>query len=383
MIAIDIHRLERDRCPAPFAALSAESRGRKYSQAPDRFRTEFQRDRDRIIHSTAFRRLKHKTQVFADLGRQGDHHRTRLTHTIEVAQISRTIARTLGLNEDLAEAVALAHDLGHTPFGHTGERVLNELTARSGGFNHNEQSLRVVDFLEKRYPDYSGLNLTYELREAIIKHETHEKLVIPEELAPGENPLLEGQIVNYADEIAYFGHDIDDGLSRNILSLEMIRSSEFLGPILEEIEVKLADKAPDMLRYALVRFLVNRMVVDLVEEIDHRLRENAISSVDNVRTSRERLVCFSDSQTTFNQNLRTFLTTYMYRHPLLNEMRSLSEDILRFLYSCFLLNTEEIPAGFRGRYPGQSPERLVCDYIAGMTDRFAEVEFHRLREDNL
>ncbi len=374
----DIGSVERRRYPAPYAAMSGESRGRQYPIAADPYRTEYQRDRDRIIHSTAFRRLQHKTQVFSNLGDEGDHYRTRLTHTIEVAQISRTIARSLGLNEDLAEAVALAHDLGHTPFGHAGEDVLNELTARLGGFNHNQQSLRVVDYLEKRYPGHFGLNLTYELREAIIKHETVSAIIIPEEFNPGEKPLLEGQIVNLADEIAYSGHDVDDGLASELLSLEMLCATGFLCEIMEEIESHLTEKSPAMIRYALVRGIVNRMVVDLVAEIGRRLADNKIQTVDDVRRCPSQLVAFSATQAGFNRELRAFLNEYIYRHPDLERMKDKSREVVTFLFHQYQTDPGEISPDFRGRYPEADALRLAVDYIAGMTDRFALAEYRRL-----
>ncbi len=373
---VDIHATERLRYPAPFAALSVNSRGRRYPLKRIPYRTDYQRDRDRIIHSTAFRRLQHKTQVFPNIGDEGDHTRTRLTHTIEVAQISRTIARMLGLNEDLAEAVALAHDLGHTPFGHAGEDVLTELTADTGGFNHNEQSLRVVDVLEKRYPDHDGLNLTYELREAIIKHETYDHISIPDEFHPGERPLLEGQIVNLADEIAYFGHDIDDGLATGLLRIEMIRSSELFIKGLDEIEASM--DSPRMIRMALVRYLVNRMVIDLFEEIQKRIDSQNISSVADVRNCTKSLVSFSESQREFNGCLRLFLLEHMYRHPRLLPVREKAQNILSFLFRYFADDPERVPSDFISRYPGESRDRLIIDYIAGMSDRYAVAEFNRL-----
>jgi len=379
MDSFDVYDSEPERYPAPYAALSKNSRGRKYPVERNPYRTEYQRDRDRIVHCTAFRRLQHKTQVFAGLGEENDHYRTRLTHTIEVAQISRTVARVLGLNEDLAEAVALAHDLGHTPFGHTGEDVLDSLMADHGGFNHNRQSLRVVDYLEKRYPDHFGLNLTYELREAIIKHETDQALEIPEEFNPQERPLLEGQLVNLADEIAYNGHDIDDGLSSGLLTLEQLRRTDFLEDIFPEIETSLAEKTPDMVRHALVRYLVNRMVIDLGEEVARRLTENNIQSIDDVRHSTVRLAAFSEGQSRFNKKLQLFLRENMYRHPRLGQMRQQSELIIKTLFAHYLEHVEGIPEKFRLRYPGQSRHTLVSDYIAGMTDRFAGHEFEHLK----
>ena len=376
----DIHNQERRRYPAPYAAMSANSKGRKYAVRQDPFRTEYQRDRDRIIHSTAFRRLQHKTQVFANLDTEykpRDHHRTRLTHTIEVAQISRTIARALGLNEDLAEAVALAHDLGHTPFGHAGEDILNILMKDFGGFNHNQQSLRVVDFLEKRYPEHYGLNLTFELREAIIKHESHRDVAVPAELCPGDKPLLEGQIVNFADDIAYVGHDIDDGLASGIITLDTIRETDFLGKIMFDIVENLTEKTEDMIRFAFVRALVNRQTIDLIAEINRRLAENNIETVDAVRRCQRRLVTFSEKQNEFNNRLKGFLKEHMYLHPLLDKMKDESFEIITFLFHHFLEHPEKIREGFRRRFPELTPQQLVADYIAGMTDRFAQNEFTR------
>lgn len=378
MPLFDAYEYEPVRFPAPYAGLSKQTRGRKYPLPRNPYRTEFQRDRDRIIHTTAFRRLQDKTQVFANLGEEKDHYRTRLTHTIEVAQVSRTIARVLGLNEDLAEAVALAHDLGHTPFGHAGEDVLNSLLADHGGFNHNEQSLRVVDYLERRYPGMFGLNLTYELREAIIKHESHEDLEVPDEFDPHEKPLLEGQLVNLADEIAYYGHDVDDGLSSGLLTLSQLRSCDFLEYILEEIERGLAEPTPDMIRFALVRYLVNRMVLDLGAEIGRRLKADEIASTDDVRASKSHLVAFSDQQAEFNRNLKEFLLDNMYCHPRLETMKKRSREIITALFRHYQDHPESIPDDFRHRYPDQPPYRMAADYIAGMTDRFAEHEYRKL-----
>jgi len=378
MKSSDIYRSERDRYPAPYAALSQDSRGRKYPIPRNVFRTDFQRDRDRIIHSTAFRRLQHKTQVFANLGDENDHYRTRLSHTIEVAQISRTIARMLGLNEELAEAVALAHDLGHTPFGHAGEEVLGALMWDYGGFNHNHQSLRVVDYLEKRYPGHFGLNLTFEVREGIIKHETNTDLEIPEEFRTGENPLLECQLINLADEIAYNGHDIDDGLASGLLTFEMIAENESLGPVLETVQASTAEKTPHMIRFALVRNLVNRMVTDLVDEITKRLRDHNIDSVAAVRSCEEKLVSFSEPQNIFNHDVMRFLRYKMYKHERLGWMTERSSEIITFLFTYYHEHIEEMSRDFRERFPDQRRQRLVADYIAGMTDRFALTEFNRL-----
>ena len=375
MIISDIYASEHLRYPAPYAALSRDSRGRIYPLSRNPYRTEYQRDRDRIIHSTAFRRLQHKTQVFANLGEEKDHYRTRLTHTIEVAQISRTIARVLGLNEDLAEAVALAHDLGHTPFGHTGEEILNRLMAGHGGFNHNQQSLRVVDFLEKRYPDHHGLNLTYELREAIIKHEGAQRVEIPDEFNPAENPVLEGQLVNLADEIAYNGHDVDDGISSGLLSLDQLRGVDFLADFIAGAEREVDKTQPDMVRYALVRHLVDRMVIDLTDEIARMVQENNIKTVNDIRSSPVKLVAFSGEQERFNHDLKSFLHINVYGHPRLSALKAHSEEIIIFLFNHYLNHPTAIPNDFRLRYPDQPIERLVADYVAGMTDRFAQNEY--------
>lgn len=379
MKLVDIYDSEHLRFSAPYAALSKNSRGRKFPLERIPYRTEYQRDRDRIIHSTAFRRLQHKTQVFANLDIDSDHYRTRLTHTIEVAQISRTIARLLGLNEDLAEAVALAHDLGHTPFGHAGEEALDSLLSAHGGFNHNHQSLRVVDYLERRYPDHFGLNLTYELREAIIKHESVGSRDIDPEFCPDENPLLEGQIVNLADEIAYSGHDVDDGVSSGLLSWELIEDTDYLRPILDQAKKNTGDDSRDLVRFALVRGLVNNMVTDLVDEITRRLRANKIGSVEDIRACPARLIGFSPEQERFNIRLREFLLQRMYRHPRLEEKKQFASRIINFLYRHYSIHSAAIPEEFRLRYPGQTSWRLTADYIAGMTDRFADGEFARLQ----
>lgn len=372
---------ERKRYPASYAALSENSKGRVYPVPPNSYRTAYQRDRDRVIHATAFRRLQHKTQVFANMGSgdESDHYRSRLTHTIEVAQISRSIARSLGLNDDLSEAIALAHDLGHTPFGHSGEEVLAELLSDRGGFNHNHQSLRVVDYLEKRYPKHHGLNLTYETREAIIKHESKTGLKAPDEFDTGENALLEGQIVDLADEIAYNGHDIDDGLSAGILSLKQLRKLDFLNEIFVSIDSQLSDASDEMTRNALIRILVDRMINDLVSEIERRLSENKIETVADVRQSPNKLAGFSDKQDQFNKQLKKFLRQNMYLHPKLKEMKKQSAEIIGFLFEFYPNNMETIPSDFRDRYPDQDDLTLTVDYIAGMTDRFAAQEFRLLR----
>jgi dGTPase len=376
---INVYDTEPLRYPAPYAALSKASRGRRITIPRNPYRTDYQRDRDRIIHCSAFRRLQHKTQVFANFGDEKDHYRTRLTHTIEVAQISRTIARLLGLNEDLAEAVALAHDLGHTPFGHAGEEVLNNLLVDFGGFNHNMQSLRVVDFLEKRYPEYFGLNLTFELRESIIKHEAEHEITVPEEFYPEDQPPLEGQLVNLADEIAYSGHDVDDGLAADLFSLDDLQRLDLLQELMVEIENSLKDKSEGMVRKALVRGLVDLMVVDLVREIKNRLEVYNINSMDEIRHSKYRLIGFSKNQVEFNTQLREFLQHNMYNNPELDDMHRRSREIIAFLYTNYNRNPDNIPIEFLQRYPNTPVWQLAADYVAGMTDRFALAEFNHLQ----
>ncbi|MDP2959864.1 MAG: deoxyguanosinetriphosphate triphosphohydrolase, partial [candidate division Zixibacteria bacterium] len=273
---------EEERYLAPYAMKSKETLGRKYKEEDHPYRSFFQRDRDRIIHSSAFRRLEYKTQVFVN--HEGDHYRTRLTHTIEVAQISRALARALKLNEDLTEAIALAHDLGHTPFGHSGEETLNEIMKSYGGFEHNRQSLRVVDLLEERYPEFPGLNLTYEVREGIIKHETIYDRPVPAEFNPKSCPTLECQVVNLADEIAYTSHDIDDGLRSMVLSEEELNEVELWRETAEQIEKKYKNLTPYQKISQAVRMIINQEVTDAIQETTARLNKSQVKSVDEVRS---------------------------------------------------------------------------------------------------
>jgi dGTPase len=360
---------------APCAALSAESRGREYPQKPHPLRTDFQRDRDRIIHSAAFRRLEYKTQVF--IPHEQDHFRTRLTHTIEVAQIGRTLARSLRLNEDLTEAIALVHDLGHTPFGHCGEHVLDRLLKHAGGFNHNRQSLRVVDYLEQRYPEHPGLNLTYEVREGIIKHETSVSIQ-----APGfdrhPQPTLEAALVDIADEIAYNSHDIDDGLASGLITLDDLRHTAFwtaLGLDQTDRAVKLN---PDQRRYALVRTLLNRLASDVISRTARNLADRNITTLDQVRSATHKICAYPECTADAVRDLKQFLMNRLYRHEHLLSLAGWAEKIIESLFSKLSEQPHHMPLRFQEMLLTERPEIVIADYIAGMTDRYAERTWARL-----
>ncbi len=352
---------------APYAALSAASRGRVYPLREHPLRTAYQRDRDRIIHSSAFRRMEYKTQVF--IPHERDHYRTRLTHTIEVAQISRTLARTLRLNEDLAEAIALVHDLGHTPFGHSGEDVLNDLLSNNGGFNHNRQSLRVVDILEQRYDEHPGLNLTYEVREGIVKHETKVKIEL-EEFRPEERPTLEASLVDIADEIAYNAHDIDDGLSSGLLTAEELRRA----PFFEKLELSKIFEGPavnDRGRYALARRLLDLMATDVASETERRIAANSIATIGDVRASEQKLVGYSDSVGVIVKEVKEFLNRSLYKHTNLVGMSEWTRRIMETIFERLKSDPTLMPARFQEMLLTEEKEIVIADYIAGMTDRFA------------
>ncbi len=361
---------------APYAARSAESRGRVFPEPEHPYRSAFQRDRERIVHSTAFRRLEYKTQVFVNL--EGDLYRTRLTHTIEVSQISRSAARAMGLNEDLAEAIALVHDLGHTPFGHTGEEILNGLTAGVGGFSHNRQSLRVVDLLEQKYPGFLGLNLTYEVREGIVKHKTTTKLPVPKEFHPEEQPTLECDLVDLADEIAYNCHDIDDGLTSGILAPEQAGAL----PIWKTFEASAKRKFRELpfsrLQSHIVREMINREVNDLVTNSLAAIEKMKIQSQADARRAKKSPLGFSEQLKKENKELRAFLNENFYRHHRLVRMADKAQRIIADLFSAYVRNPDLLPPGTRARLKKEPAQRVAADYIAGMTDRYAILEHQRL-----
>lgn len=363
----DIENRERE-ILAPYAALSSASRGRAYPLKEHPLRTAYQRDRDRIVHSSAFRRMEYKTQVF--IPHERDHYRTRLTHTIEVAQISRTLARILRLNEDLAEAIALVHDLGHTPFGHSGEDVLNDLLAGNGGFNHNRQSLRVVDILEQRYDEHPGLNLTYEVREGIVKHETKVEILL-DEFNPAERPTLEASLVDIADEIAYNAHDIDDGLSSGLLTLDEVRRAPFFEKLQLDKIARGASAADDKRRYALARKLLDVMATDVAAETELRIIANKISDISDVRSSKHKLVGYSEAVSDIVKGLKEFLNRSLYKHTNLVGMSEWARKIMETIFEKLKSDPTLMPDRFQEMLLTEGKEIVIADYIAGMTDRFA------------
>jgi len=357
---------------ARFAVHSGDSLGRVVAEEEHPYRTAFQRDRDRVIHSRAFRRLEYKTQVFVH--HEGDHYRNRLTHTLEAAQIARTIARALRLNEDLAEAVVLAHDLGHTPFGHAGERVLAALVADAGGFDHNRQSLRVVDLLEEGYPGFRGLNLTMETREGILKHGRFEHPVpLPPETP---HPCLEARVADFADEIAYTNHDLDDGLRSDLLGPEQLEDVSLWREIHQRVRAALGPLPVRILRAQIIIGLINRLVTDLLEESARRLRQ--VGSLDEVRRSPEPLVGFSPEVTSGTRELKRFLLTHLYHHPHVEARTREAERILGDLYRAFRSDPSRLPPHVVARFDEDGEARAVADYIAGMTDLFAREAHARL-----
>jgi len=361
---------------APYAARSSETRGRVYSQEKHPLRTEFQRDRDRVIHSAAFRRMELKTQVF--FSDEGDHYRTRLTHTLEVAQISRTIARALGLNEDLSEAIALVHDLGHTPFGHAGEWVMDELLADFGGFNHNRQSLRIVDLLEKRYERHPGLNLTYEVREGIVKHESGTEPFAPKEFPPDEKPTLEALLVDLADAVAYNCHDLDDGLSSGILNWDDLYRVPILDTVLGRINKEHPDSDTHIRRHIFVRRMVDIQVSDLIETSFSAIGRLNLNSLDEVRHAEDRAIAFSEEMTQKLHILKSFLTEKMYRHPRMMDNAERSRRVIEKLFESYCSDPGKLYGRFKDRLEKEPVEIVVADFIAGMTDRFALRMYDRI-----
>ncbi len=367
-----------ERWLAPYAMKSRSTKGRQHPEAEDPYRTVYRRDHDRIIHTTAFRRLEYKTQVFVN--HEGDHYRTRLTHTLEVAQIAVSLARILRLNEDLVDTVALAHDIGHPPFGHAGEDALCHLMEGQGGFDHNIQGLRIVDLLEERYPAFPGLNLTWEVRESINKHRTpYSQAGLQVALDPSVSPLLESQIPDVADEIAYDNHDLDDGLTSGILKEEDLLALELWRQAHEHVKSLGAPLSPEIRKYQIIRTLINRQVTDLVQATTERLRERAIDSVEDVRACRERLVGFSEEMTLLRRPLKTLLWTQFYQHYRVVRMADKAKRVIDELFHLYVKKPEQLPNTTRSRIErGDDPYRVVCDYIAGMTDRYCLEEHKKL-----
>ena len=365
---------------APYAQRSSASRGRRHPEAEHAYRTPYQRDRDRIIHSRAFRRLEYKTQVFVN--HEGDHYRTRLTHSIEVGQIGRTVARSLGLNEDLVESLALSHDLGHTPFGHQGEDMLAELMRDHGGFNHNRQTLRIVEHLEERYADFPGLNLTWEVREGIAKHSGPiDGGAMPEasEYDPGLPPPLEAQMIDLVDEIAYNHHDIDDGLESGLLELRSLATAASLfGDPLREAENRLRGADERQVRTEALRGLIDTLVTDLIETTARTLGAAGIGSLDEVRAAGRPLVALSPEVAEGNRLLKAFLHEHLYRHHKIERMKDKARRVIAALFERYRSNPRLLPDDTSRRIPVEGLERTIADYIAGMTDRYANEEYLRL-----
>ncbi len=372
---------------ASYACHQSATRGRLYPESESKARSPYQRDRDRIIHSTAFRRLEYKTQVFVN--HEGDHYRTRLTHSLEVSQLARSMCRSLGMNEDLAEALALAHDLGHTPFGHAGEDALGEVMKPYGGFDHNAHTIKILTSLEHRYAEFDGLNLTWETLEGIAKHNGPVKKP-PRELSEyntrhdlelGSYASGEAQVASLADDIAYNNHDIDDGLRAGLLSIPQLEEVEQVAKIFHEVQKKYPDIGEARLTHEAIRRLINRMVTDLIKQVRSNLKEYNIKTVDDIRAQGKPLVFFSEEMQATNLALKAFLMKNMYRHYKVNRMASKAGRVVKDLFEFFLAEPECLPDAWRNLTDGQGAHKtaaIVADFIAGMTDRFALDEYRRV-----
>ncbi len=364
---------------APYAIRAQESRGRVWPEAEHPYRTAYQRDRDRIIHTTPFRRLEYKTQVFVYT--EGDHYRNRLTHSIEVAQIGRTLARSLGCNEDLVEAICLAHDLGHPPFGHVGEGVLNDLMRNHGGYDHQRQTYRILTELERRYPEHPGLNLTYEVLEGVVKHDTDYDVVDATAYSPDERGTLECQLANLADEIAYNTSDLDDGLRSGILDPRAITDLAIGKIVLDSLhEPAPVDLNAPLLRYRFIRRLVGIEVADVLQATNQLLVEGNVTSLDVLRAQAANVASYSSALRDCNQELKQFLFENFYRHYRVVRMAVKAERLLRDIFTAYVSEPRQLAPDLHARVqaaPGDL-QRVVCDYIAGMTDRYAIQEHKRL-----
>ena len=372
----ELEQLERQSL-APYAQFSADTRGREYPEEPPDWRTHYQRDRDRVIHSRAFRRLEYKTQVF--LNGSGDHLRTRLTHTMEVAAIARNIARALKLNEDLAETIALAHDLGHSPFGHKGEMVLDKLMKDRGGFEHNRQSLRVVEELEQKYPGFPGLNLSWEVREGLAKHFTSYDHPGKRKGFQAKSASLEAQVANLADEITYYSHDLDDGLDSGLLTeKELSRKVRLWNQAARTVTKQCGELPEECRRYFIIRCLIDGQVRDVVETTEKRILDSSAASVDDVRRRSKTLVQYSSERGELNLELRDYLYKNLYYNPVVYEPNQRAVRMMEQLFLYYLEHPDEVGAQSRKRIKKIGLHRAVCDYIAGMTDRYVLQEHNRV-----
>jgi dGTPase len=372
---------------ASYAAIDEQSRGRRFPEPPPRFRTEFQRDRDRIIHSNAFRRLVYKTQVFVN--HEGDLYRTRITHSLEVAQIGRTVARALNINETLTEAICLAHDLGHTPFGHAGQDALNECMREFGGFEHNLQSLRVVDELEERYADFSGLNLTFECREGVLKHcsTQNARLLgdVGERFLNRTQPGLEAQLANLADAIAYNNHDVDDGVRAGLITADELLDVRVFSRFHAIVVARYPESPPRRVLYETIRRMVDYLVSDVIMQSQKNIVESSVDSIQAVRAHPRPLISLSEEVLSEHQELKRFLRTKLYNHPKVREVMDEAGATLKGLFEAYMKDPSRLPpehqtlverASARGGQPAAA--RVVADYVAGMTDRFAYQEREKL-----
>ena len=360
---------------APYAMRSRDSRGRRHEEPEEELRTPFQRDRDRVIHCTAFRRLEYKTQVFVN--HEGDHYRTRLTHTLEVAQISRSVACFLGLNEVLVEAIALSHDLGHPPFGHAGEEKLDELMASSGGFNHNLHCLRVVEHLEQRYPDFPGLNLSWEVRESIVKHYGRYQEGL-EEYQPESQPLLEAQLADIGDSLAYDTHDVDDGLRSGYLTVQDFAGVELWQRAWEYVQQRWPGLQSRFVIPRVVSAIIDMQVRDLIEESQGRISESGVASASEVRGAQQALIALSSEMQRMKQEMQQFLRARLYRHYRTLKMAEKGKRFIESIFEEYRREPGQLPEEHRARMVDEGADRIICDYIAGMTDRYCMQEYARL-----
>lgn len=366
---------QEDKSLAPYGIRSKDSKGREFPEEEPDYRTCFQRDRDRILHTTAFRRLEYKTQVFFNF--EGDYYRTRLTHTLEVTQIGRTIARALGANEDLVEAICLAHDLGHPPFGHSGESTLSKLMKDHGGFDHNKHSLRIITKLEKRYPDFDGLNLTWEVLEGIVKHETEYDQSDAADYNPDLRGSLEAQITNVADEMAYTAHDLDDGLRSGMITVDMLSGIELWEILLSTLGIK-GNHLDDLTRHRIIRKLIGMEVTALVNQSIDNLRKSSVTSVQELQSLKNNVVGTDEEMIQRNRQLKDFLYRNLYKHYRVVRMQVKAENTLTDIFNMYINEPSVLPNHIQQLVTERGLHRAVCDYIAGMTDRFAVDEHKRL-----
>ncbi len=369
-----------DQILAPYAVHANCSKGRLYSEPEPDYRTCFQRDRDRILHTSAFRRLEYKTQVFVNF--EGDYYRTRLTHTLEVTQVGRTIARSLGANEDLTEAICMAHDMGHPPFGHSGEATLNALMKGFGGFNHNHHSFRIVTEIERRYPQFPGLNLSWEVLEGIIKHETEYDKSDVSSFDPDLRGHLEAQITNVADELAYTSHDLDDGLRSSLITPEMLAGIELWEMASRPFLVP-GTPLDDLARHQIIRELIGIEVSAMIKSTAERIESSGVKTLRELQSLPYNVVGFDEEMKKANRVLKDFLFKNMYRHYRVVRMQKKAEKVLTDLFAAYLAEPTMLPDHFQQLIPEKGKERTICDYLAGMTDRFAIEEYQKLFDPSL